>query len=237
MTASELSRADRLRKFNDILAEYGLPAWEDRRLGDVAQGECEILDLVDLQELGPRRLGLTVKMIDPAGTERNVALRVGGTITFVVPLLTLLEGEFASKGPALCLAKRWRIEHGDWSMELPHALIPEGEGGDRQDPLASPAHRVLATVFGDVSVESLTAARIVPLGTFKVKGEANLAEAYLFASTVLRNFPRRFGDGAIVKVGWDAIEALLDGGKAIAEPSTAATLYRALRKYPPQKKS
>lgn len=237
MATSELSRPDRLRKFNDILAEYGLPAWEERRLGDVAQGECEILDLVDMHELSPRRLALTVRMIDPAGAERAVTLRVGGTVTFVVPLLTLLEGEFAGKGPALCLAKRWRIEHGDWSMELPHALIPEGEGSDPQDPLASPAHRVLSSVFGEVSVESLAAAKIVPLGPFKVKGEANHAEAYLFVATVMKNFPRRHGDGAIVKVGWDAVESLLDGGRTITEPSTAATLYRALRTYPPPKKS
>lgn len=237
MVASELTRQDRLRKFNDILTEFGIPPWEERRLGDVAQGECEILDLVDMHELAPRRLALTVRMMDPAGTERTVTLRVGGTVTFVVPLLTLLEGEFAAKGPALCLAKRWRIEHGDWSLELPHALIPEGESDNALDPLASPAHRVLASVFGDVSVESLSAAKIVPLGAFKVKGEARHAEAYLFASTVLKNFPRRHGDGAIVKVGWNAVESLLDGGKTITEPSTAATLYRALRTYPPPKKS
>lgn len=237
MDSSPLSRQDRLRKFNDILAEFGLPAWEERRLGDVSRGECEILDLADMQEIGPHRLALTVRMIDPAGTERTVTLRVGGTVTFVVPLLTLLEGEFATKGPALCMAKRWRIEHGDWSLELPHALIPEGESDNALDPLASPAHRVLSSVFGDVSVESLAAAKIVPIGSFKVKGEARHAEAYLFASTVLKNFPRRNGDGAIVKVAWDAVESLLEGGKAITEPSTAATLYRALRRYPPQKKS
>lgn len=236
MASSPLSRQDRLRKINDLLVEFGLPAWEEKRLGDVSQGECEITDLVDMHELAPRRLALTVRMIDPAGAKRDVVLRVGGTITFVVPLLTLLEGEFASKGPALCMAKRWRIEHGEWSFELPHALVPEGEGGNPHDPLASPAHRALASVFGDVCVESLAAAMIVPLGSFKVKGEANHAEAYLFAATVLRNFPRKQGDGAIVKVGWDSVESLLDGGK-FTEPATAATLYRALRKYPPQKKA
>src|SRR5512142_1365836 len=229
-----LQRADRLKKINDILSEYRLPPWEDRNLGDPAEGQCEILDLVDVAEIGPRRIELTLRMREMNGVAHDVALRFGGQVVYVAPLLNLLDGEDAGHGPMLCFVKRWRIEHGDWSLELPHGLVAEDDLGDPADPLASPAHRVLAANFGDVCPESLTAAKIVPLGNFKVRGEARPAEAYIFASTVLTPFLRKRGDGAIVKLAWSRVAPIVESGKHLTEPVTVAALFRALRLYPPQ---
>lgn len=224
-----------LQAINDVLAERRLPPWEDRHLGDPGEGQCEITDFIDAQELGPRRVAITLRMKDPIGTDREVTVRFGGTVVYVVPLLNLLEGEDADSGPMLCLQKRWRVEHGEWSLELPHALVAEDDLGDPEDPLASRSHRVLAATFGDVAVESITAARILPLGTFKVKGEARPAEAYILASTVMKSFMRRRGDGSVVKVAWSGILPILDGGKHITEPVTVAALSQAARRYPPVK--
>ncbi|MEY4745089.1 MAG: hypothetical protein RL272_1034 [Candidatus Parcubacteria bacterium] len=237
MHGNRLQRADRLKKINDILAEYRLPPWEDRHLGDAAEGQCEIIDLVDMAELGPRRVALTLRMRESGGAEHDVSLRFGGAVVYVVPLLNLLEGEDASSGPMLCLAKRWRIEHGEWSMELPHALVAEDDLGGATDALDSPAHRVLAATFGGVCIESLTAAKILPLGSFKVKGEARPAEAYLFAATVLKPFMRKRGDGAIVKLAWTNAAPIIEGGAYLTEPVTAAALWRALYLYPPDKRN
>lgn len=226
-----------LSVINDILAEYRLPPWTDGHLGDPAEGQCEIVDFVDMAPLAPRRVAITVRMRDPLGQEREVSIRFGGAVVYVVPLLNLLDGEDAGSGPMLCLSKRWRIEHGDWSLELPHALVAEDDLGDPEHPLASRAHRAFAATFGEVAVESISAAKVVPLGAFKVRGEARPAEAYILASTVMKPFVRRKGDGSLVKLAWSGAPAILDGGKHITEPVTVATLYRALRKFPALKKT
>ncbi|HTM69010.1 MAG TPA: hypothetical protein VL426_06985 [Candidatus Binatia bacterium] len=232
-----LSRQDRLEKINGILAEYRLPPWKDARLGDPAEGQCEVLDLADLQELGDRRIALTLRVRDPLGEERRVTVNVGGALVYVVPLLNLLDGEDAGNGPMCCFVKRWRIEHGEFSYELPHALVPEGSLGGTLDPMDSPSHRVLAAAFGPESVDALTAAKIVPVGTFRVKGEARPAEAYILAATVLKPFMRRKGDGAVVKLAWPKVAPLVESGKHVTEPVSAAALHLALRMYPPQKKN
>ncbi|HSD12920.1 MAG TPA: hypothetical protein VLC10_05155, partial [Patescibacteria group bacterium] len=124
-----LQRADRLKKINDLLAEYRLPPWEDRNLGDPAEGQCEIIDLVDVAELGPRRVALTLRMRATDGTDHDVVLRFGGKVIYVAPLLNLLEGADAANGPMLCFMKRWRIEQGEWSLELPNCLVAEDDLG------------------------------------------------------------------------------------------------------------
>ncbi len=234
MHDGRLQRADRLKKINDLLSEFGLPPWEDRNLGDAEEGQCEILDLMDIAELGPRRIELTLKMRETNGAEHDVKLRFGGRVVYVAPLLNLLDGEDAASGPMLCFVKRWRIEHGDWSLELPHGLVPEDRLGSPLDPLASPAHAVLAANFGDACLDGLTAAKIVPLGNFKVRGEARPAEAYLLASTVLKPFHRKRGDGAIVKLAWDRVSPIVENGTHLTEPVTVAALFRALRLFPPR---
>lgn len=231
------NRQERLAKINGILAEYRLPPWKDADLGDLAQGQCEVLDLADLQELGGRRIALTLRVLDPLGGERRVTVRFGGALVYVVPLLNLIDGEDAGKGPMCCFVKRWRIEHGEFSYELPHALVPEEElDGDPLDPMGSRSHRVLADVFGRECVEGLTAAKVVPVMTLRTKGESRPAEAYLLAATVLKPFQRRKGDGAVVKLAWDAVAPLVEGGKHVTEPASLAVLHRTLRMYPPTRK-
>lgn len=221
-----------LQAINDVLSEHRLPHWEDRHLGDQGEGQCEITDFVDAEALGPRRVAITVRMRNPVGANQEVTVRFGGTVVYVVPLLNLLDGEDAGMGPMLCLQKRWRVEQGEWSLELPHAHVAEDSLGDPEDPLASRAHHAFTATFGDVAAESISAAKVIPLGTFKVKGEARPAEAYILASTVMKPFLRRKGDGALVKLRWNTISPLLDDGKHLTEPVTLATLYRAWRKYP-----
>lgn len=227
-----------LEAINDVLAENRLKPWEERNLGDPAEGQCLITDFIDAKTLGPRRVAITLRMRDWSGQDRDVTVRFGGAVIYVVPLLNLVEGPDAANGPMLCFTKRWRIEHGDWSLELPHALVPEDGLGDPLDPLFSRSHRVLLETFGPECVAALTAAKILPVGTFKLKGEAAPAEAYILASTVLQNFVRRKGDGAIVKFAWNDVAKLLENGNnVVTEPATAATLFRAAKKFPPSKKA
>ncbi|HTK04000.1 MAG TPA: hypothetical protein VL500_00270 [Candidatus Eisenbacteria bacterium] len=226
-----------LDAINDVLAENRLRPWEARHLGDPAEGQCQITDFLDAKTLGPRRVAITVRIRDTQGQECDITVRFGGAVVYVVPLLNLVEGPDAPNGPMLCFTKRWRIEHGDWSLELPHGLVQEDDLGDPVDPLFSRSHRVLAGTFGQEAVESLAAAKILPLGTFKLKGEAAPAEAYILAATVLRNFTRRKGDGGIVKFAWNDIGKLLENGNnVLTEPATVATIFRAAKNFPPMKK-
>src|SRR5688572_28648952 len=88
-----------LEAINDILAENRLRPWEDRHLGDPAEGQCQITDFIDAKTLGPRRVAITFRMRDPLGQENDVTIRFGGVVVYVVPLLSLVEGPDARSGP------------------------------------------------------------------------------------------------------------------------------------------
>jgi len=231
MATPEQSKEARLKKINAVFAAYGLPNWEPKNLGDAAAGECEVLDLIDHAEIGPGRIEVSFRAVAPGVGETDINVRFGGRLVSVVPYLVMnrTDGQ-QTNGPLVGLCKRWRVETGDWSYELPKG-IEFTEQANLVDPFDSPAHRVLSRIFGEICTDSLSAAKVVPIGGFDVKGESAQGLAFILAAEVRRPFPRRKGDGEIVLLRWPQILSLIDQGTAITDLATIGVLLRAARKF------
>ena len=87
------TRAQRLQKLNAIFERLGIPCWNIEQLGDVALGEMGILDVVDWEEIGKGRAEILFRVMKPDGQELEIRSRFGGRLIFVIPHLTLVDGD------------------------------------------------------------------------------------------------------------------------------------------------
>lgn len=226
-----LSKADRLQKINSILTEFGIPNWTEGNLGDISQCIPEIMDLTDVREIGPKRIELEFLMSIPGGDEQRVRLRFGGRIIYVIPLLSFTHGGDDLRGQQCGLVKRWRIEKGDMSLEIPHGLIQHGlDPAIDTDPFNSPSHQVLTSTFGSVFIESMGVAKVVKIGELLIKGEWRPAECFVYAAMVDKAFPRKKGDGQIFLMSWDKLVGLVRQGTYVTDVNAVALLTQAAQK-------
>ena len=227
-----LLRAERLRKINSILSEYGVPAWNEANLGDISQCVPEIEDITDVREIGPKRIEIEFSLSIPGGEQQRVRLRFGGRIISVIPLLTFVHGDDDLRGLQCGLVKRWRIEKGDMSLEVPHGLsLDASDPIADASPLDSPSHRILASTFGDVFTDAMTAAKVVKIGEYLVKGESHPAECFVYAAMVQKPFPRKKGDGQIFLMQWDKLVNVVRQGTYVTDVNAVALLLQAAQKY------
>lgn len=231
MRAIELSRDETLKKINDILEAYGLPLWTKERLGDIEAGKCQIIDMKDVTEITDDRIEITVRMLTPYGVETDIRLRFGGTVHYVLPYLTVT-GTNLEVQHYVALVKRWRVEHGEWSFQLPHGLAYTERHSPAIDALESPSHQVLKNAFGQECMDSLSAAKIMPMGGLTLKWETRRCAAYMLVATVNKQFERKKGDGEIVLLKWRDVLSHIDQGKYITDLGTVAVLLKADRNYP-----
>jgi len=230
MPTSAPNRSELLRRINEAFVRCGLPPWTETNLGSVREGQCEILDLSETRLLANKRLELVFSVQIPGGDQERITVRFGGTILYVLPMLLVAHGEPDRHGLHVALNKRWRIERGGWSYELPRRMHYFSDRTKAADPLNSPAHEVLAKTFGDVCLDALGPAKVVSLGQLLVKGEGLPAEAYLLSATVKKPFPRKKGDGAMVLLKLAEVLALIDQGEAIVDLPSVAVILRAARR-------
>jgi hypothetical protein len=230
MSVPELSKNEALRKINDILEAYSLPQWELSRLGDIASGKCEIIDMKDVTEITDKRIEITVRMLTPAGDEVDIRIRIGGTVHYVIPYLSVTEKNLVTNH-YVGLVKRWRVEHGEWSFELPRGLVFKEQHSAETDAFDSPSHQVLKDTFGNDCLEHLSAAKIMPVGEMTMKWENRNCEAYMIIASVNQPFRRKQGDGELVLLQWHEVLALIDKGRYITDLGTIAVLLRAARSF------
>ena len=226
-TTARLSGADLLDKINSIFEAFALPRWEALQLGDTDNGECRIIDMIDFTELGPRRIEMKLLVDVPGVGETTVRVRFGGRLVMVIPYLVVDQAGAHGSGASVALCKRWRVENGEWSYELPKGIEHVDPAEDAADPFDSPSHRVLGRIFGQLCIDSLTAAKVIPVGPFTVKGESEPGQAYILVAEVRQSFPRRKGDGEIVLLKWPQVINLIKKGRGITDLSTVAVLLRA----------
>lgn len=222
-----------LEDINGILADEGIPPWELNNLGNLAEFVPEVAEVTDHRKIGPGRIEIEFRMRIPGGEDQKVRIRFGGRLIYVLPLLNFCHGNEDLRGLNVGLVKRWRIEKGGISLEIPHALMPHDiDPAMDEDSFGSPAHRVLASAFGDVFIESMGAAKIVKCGQFLVKGEWRPAECHIFTTMVQQAFPRKRGDGEIFLMHWNKIPGLLKQGTYITDMNAAAVLSLAAQRFP-----
>lgn len=224
------ARDECLAKINGILDAFNVPRWTDGNLGVAAKGQCEVVDMVDMEELveGKRvRLELRVRL--PTGVHTNVKVNFGGKIVYVVPYLQLPSAKEGGAESDVFLIKRWRIETGNWSFELPHGLVFD-EDRDFDHPFESPAHEILTRTFGKKGVGYLSAAHVHLLGKLTLKGENARAETCVLAASIRFTFEKRLGDCEIVRQTLPHALSLIEQG-VITDVNTVATLLRAANKF------
>jgi len=227
MASERLTSEDLLKKINSVLSAYNLPPWQAQQLGNIANGECQILDMIDFVELGPSRVELGFRVAVPGVGEQLVRVRFGGTLIGVIPYLVISRLGGQETGGSVALCKRWRVESGEWSYELPKSVEFIDPSEDMASPFDSPAHRVITKIYGQVCADALTAAKVIPVGAFTVKGESAPGQAFILVAEVSRPFPRRKGDGEIVLVKWPGIRQLIENGRGITDVTTVGILLRA----------
>lgn len=230
-TVATLSREKRLTKINSILETYNVTPWVDSNLGIAEKGQCEIMDVVDVQDITEeRRVRLTLRVRLPTGIYADIKVNFGGKLMYVVPYIQLPDPRHDDPINEVYMVKRWRIETGNWSYELPHGLVFD-DGKDFSDPFDSPAHEILSRTFGAKAVNSLSAAQVMPLGELTLKGENSRAETCVLAASILFPFERRIGDCEIVRMELQQTISLIEEGEKITDVNTIATLLRASKKF------
>ncbi len=227
MNETGLSQHDLLSKINSALSAFGLPPWEAGQLGSIDDGQCQVLDMLDFIELGPERLEMTLLISVPGVGVRTTRVRFGGSLISVIPYLVVSGLGTQANGGSVALCKRWRVESGEWSYELPKSVEFIRPDEDLCSPFDSPAHRVVAKIYGQQCTDALTAAKVIPVGRFSVKGESAPGQAFILAAEVARPFPRRKGDGEIVLLKWPNALSLIERGRGITDLLSMSVLLRA----------
>ena len=227
---ASFARADCLKKINGVLEVFNVSPWTDSHLGIASQGQCEIVDMVDMEEIVEgKRVRLTFHVRLPTGTYKDVSVNFGGKVMFVVPYLQLPNRDDDAINQVY-LVKRWRVETGNWSYELPHGLVFD-DGNDFSDPINSPAHEILSCTFGIKAVNHLGSAHVSSLGDLTLKGENSSANTCVLAAHIRSPFERRLGDCEIVRLSMRQTIALIEQGTKITDVNTVATLLRAAKKF------
>jgi hypothetical protein len=244
MTGDYLSRTERLQYINEILnGQYGFAPMVDQDLGE-APDTPEILNLIDVIEIGEGRIEATFKILDTDGDEKQVTKRLGGTIIYVIPVITQRVHGVAT--PTIQLCARWRIEHRGWQVELPNGLEFDRLDTDFLGAFNSPSHRILARTFGVDFVDGLSAARLIEVHELFTKNEFAPVKVTLLAAELTKPTDARLRDGMRLGIKGSDILHIVDKGQLdtpltrgnksvtikIREGNTVGALLHAARKYP-----
>ncbi|MFC1703011.1 hypothetical protein ACFLZO_00935 [Patescibacteria group bacterium] len=225
------ARGECLAKINSVLETFNVPRWTDANLGFVNEGQCEVIDMLDMEEIVKgKRVRLTLLVRLPTGSSTSVKVNFGGQIVYVVPYLQMPAPRRGEPVNEVYLVKRWRIETGGWSYELPHGLVFI-DGKKEPDAFNTPAHEILTRSFGEEAVLKFTAAHVYPLGHLTLKGENARADTYVLAASIRFTFKKRKGDCEIVRLTLKQCISLIKKGEQITDVNTVATLLRAAEKF------
>lgn len=212
-----LTRAERLHYINEIIADkYGFAPRTDESLGRYPKTP-EILNLVDVQELGKGRIEATFRIIDMDGEEKDVKKMFGGTMMIVIALVTQkVDGAAVTM---VQMARRWRIDAAGsyWSVELPQGLEFDSDDTDFIGAFESPSHRVLARTFGPDFVRALGAARVIPLHELYLKSEGAPAKVMLVAADPQGAIGTKPGDGMRIPLRGPELLSLIDKGETLKD--------------------
>ena len=232
MKTDERSRL--LGAINEVMNLHQLPKLPVERLGDLRKDQAEILGINDFRGAEDGSLVVDYRTMVPNIGERGISVRYGGSGCVVIPLLSVSQnGEPSS--PKIALVKKWRVENGDWSYELPRGRVTPDEHKQLEDPDASPVYRIMGETFGAECQESLGRAVLVAVGKIDQRGEASAIDVVLMRAEITRDFLRRPGDGRITLVPLEQLLKLMDDdlGKEptrVTEAVTAAALLKCARK-------
>jgi len=218
---------------NEIMRMHGLQKLPVERLGEAARDEVEIQEVNDFRTFEDNSVTIEFRTAVPNVGERNIAVRYGGSGCVVIPIFSVnLNGQDGE--PKVALVKKWRVENGDWSYELPRGRVAAEEQQDIEDREKSPIRRIISATFGEECLRALDQASIVKIGKLDQRGEAASLDIVLFRAAVVQDFVRRPGDGRIVLMPPDQLMKLIDDDMdkttRVTEVVTTAALYKTARK-------
>ena len=222
-----------LTAVNEILKMHGLPRITAERLGEASKDEAEIVGLSDFRAGSDGSLEIMFRVSVPNLGEREIAVRFGGSGCVIIPLLSVSQNGEPCQAK-VALVKKWRVENGDWSYELPRGRVTPDEHANLEDPDKSPVYRIISDTFGEECRQALDRAAVVNVGKLDQRGEAASLDIVFMSASITQDFLRRPGDGRIVLVPLDQLLKLLDDdlGKTtrVTEVVTTAALLKAARK-------
>lgn len=168
-------RQTRLEQINAQLKERGLKPL--RKLGDITQGEIEVLRVVDIFDHS-KRFFTDVKfaVAFPGGNQGEFTVRfnANGEVSDGACIVVLINGLYA-------IVKQWRLPLGQWTYEVPRGF------GDKLDQAK------VAGNLGTLNIGDL------PLGTVvRELGEEVMKTCQITSVTHLGNIAENSGTNAVV---------------------------------------